>query len=170
MTTSCAGSPTSGAHGGGDRLGDQGRGGPRADPGGHQGLLDRVERHGDDLARRSAETLRAFLAELSWSGGEGSYPRESLMAGTVSWIAEREERILVLAHNAHVRREPLHGRPTLGSLLQERWGSDLRVIGMTSGRGPVVSFAERSPRPFDWEATLAEREPVPGSWSTPSTR
>ncbi|WP_336629469.1 MULTISPECIES: erythromycin esterase family protein [unclassified Microbacterium] len=130
---------------------------------GIRGLLDRVERHGDDLARRSAETLRAFLAELSWSGGEGPYPRESLMAGTVNWIAEREERILVLAHNAHVRREPLHGRPSLGSLLQERWGSDLRVIGMTSGRGPVVSFAERSPRPFDWEATLAEREPVPGS-------
>lgn len=127
------------------------------------GLCARVESDGDDIARRAAATLGAFLAELSWDGAPGAYPREQLMADTVSWIADREERILVLAHNAHVRREPLHGRPALGTILQERLGDALRVIGMTYGHGPVVSFAERSPRPFDWEATLSEREPAPGS-------
>ncbi|MCE4025555.1 erythromycin esterase family protein [Microbacterium sp. Au-Mic1] len=127
------------------------------------GLRARVERDGDDIARRSAATLDAFLAELAWDGEPGAYPRERLMADTVAWIAEREERILVLAHNAHVRREPLHGRPTIGTLLHERFGAGLRVIGMTYGHGPVVSFAERSPRPFDWEAALSEREPAPGS-------
>lgn len=127
------------------------------------GLLIRVHRDGDDVARRSAATLAAFLAELSWDGEPGAYPRERLMADTVAWIAAREERILVLAHNAHVRREPLHGRATMGALLHERFGDALRVIGMTYSRGPVVSFAERSPRPFDWEATLTEREPAPGT-------
>lgn len=127
------------------------------------GLCARVDHDGDDIARRSAATLGAFLAELSWDGESGAYPREQLMADTVSWIAEREERILVLAHNAHVRREPLHARPALGTILHERFGDALRVIGMTYGHGPVVSFAERSPRPFDWEATLSERDPAPGS-------
>lgn len=127
------------------------------------GLRARVGRDGDDVARRSMATLDAFVAELSWDGEPGAYPREQLMADTVGWIAEREERILVLAHNAHVRREPLHGRPALGTLLQERFGDALRVIAMTYGHGPVVSFAERSARPFDWETTLAERDPAPSS-------
>ena len=123
-------------------------------------LCARVDREGDDVARRSAATLRAFLAELAWDGAPGAYPREQLMADTVAWIAEREERILVFAHNAHVRREPLHGRPAMGTLLHDGFGDALRVIGMTYGHGPVVSFAERSSRPFDWEATLSEREPA----------
>ncbi|MDR2323104.1 MAG: erythromycin esterase family protein [Microbacterium sp.] len=143
-----------------DRLDDAARARIRD---GIAGLCARADREGDDVARRSAATLRAFLAELAWDGEPGAYPREQLMADTVAWIAEREERILVFAHNAHVRREPLHGRPAMGTLLHSRFGDALRVIGMTYGHGPVVSFAERSPRPFDWEATLSEREPAPDS-------
>ncbi|KJL23323.1 Erythromycin esterase [Microbacterium azadirachtae] len=127
------------------------------------GLIARVERDGDDIARRSAATLDAFLAELAWDGEPGPYPRERLMADTVAGIAGREERLLVLAHNAHVRRDPLHGRPTLGTLLHARLGDALRVIAMTYGHGPVVSFTERSPRPFDWEVAVSERIPAPGT-------
>ncbi|NUW34520.1 erythromycin esterase family protein [Nonomuraea sp. SMC257] len=119
------------------------------------GLRDLVERaaeHDDGVVRRCGASIAAFLAELDLDE-TGPYPRDVFMAETVRWILEREERIVVSAHNAHVRRTPLHGRPMLGGLL----GADAVVIGMTYGSGPEVRFTQRSPRPFDCEVSLHER-------------
>lgn len=126
-------------------------------------LVERVRESGDEVAQRCAESIEAFLAELAWDGDPGPYPREEYMARTVRWIAAQEERILLYAHNGHVRRTPLDGRDMMGALLSRALGDHLRVIGMTFGTGPVVTFTQRSPRPFDCDVSLGERGATPGS-------
>ncbi|MEV6008942.1 erythromycin esterase family protein [Streptomyces sp. NPDC051976] len=128
-------------------------------------LYGRALRDGDDTAVRCAESLRAFVADAAAGQlpARQPYPREEFMADTVRWILEREQRVLVSAHNAHVRRTPLHGRPMLGALLAAELGPELKVIGMTYGSGPEVRITPRSPRPFDWEVSLRERELAPES-------
>lgn len=126
-------------------------------------LIARVREDGDEIALRCAASIDAYLAELDGDDDAGPYPRETFMAETVEWIAAREERILVYAHNGHVRRTPLDGRPMMGALLSSALGADLRVIGMTYGAGPVVTFTQRSPRPFDCDVSLGQRGTAPGS-------
>lgn len=126
-------------------------------------VIARARETEDDIALRCAASIEALVGELEWNGEPGPYPRERFMAQTVEWIAAREERILVYAHNGHVRRTPLEGRPMMGALLAEALGADFRVIGMTFGAGPVVTFTQRSPRPFDCDVALGERGAVAGS-------
>ncbi|MFJ1679299.1 erythromycin esterase family protein [Streptomyces sp. NPDC088251] len=118
-----------------------------------------------EIALWCAASLEAFVAEADEDGTspEGPYPREAFMARSVEWILRRERRIVVSAHNAHVRRTPLHGRPTLGGLLSSELGADLVVIGMTYGSGPEVTFTQRSSRPFDCDVTLGARTLTPES-------
>lgn len=136
---------------------------------GIRAVIERAGAHGDGIARRSAASLAAFLAELDFvddpdpDGPLGPYPRERFMADTVRWIAGRHGRTVVLAHNSHVRRTPLHGRPTLGSLLTEELGDAYRVIATSYAYGPLVRFEARSSRPFDCDVLLDHRGPVPGS-------
>lgn len=127
-------------------------------------LASRAEASGDPVARRCGESLTAFVEEALGEPPPGEpYPRERFMARTVGWVLEREPRIVVSAHNAHVRRTPLHGRPSLGALLASEFGDALRVVGTTYGAGPEVRFAQRSDRPFDCEVTREERSPRPGT-------
>ncbi len=134
-----------------------------------RGLIERVRAQDDGIARRAAASLDAFLGELDFVDGPGpdgaprAYPRERFMADTVRWIAERFGRTILLAHNSHVRRTPLHGRPTLGSLLAAEPGTAYRAIATSYAYGPLVRFEQRSPRPFDCDVLLDHRGPVPGS-------
>lgn len=118
-----------------------------------------------EIALWCAASLEAFVAEADEdrTSSEGPYPREAFMARSVECILRRERRIVVSAHNAHVRRTPLHGRPTLGGLLSSELGADLVVIGMTYGSGPEVTFTQRSSRPFDCDVTLGARTLTPES-------
>ncbi|MFE5853061.1 erythromycin esterase family protein [Streptomyces sp. NPDC056500] len=120
---------------------------------------------GAAVALWCAASLGAFVAEAEGGGTSFAvgrpYPREVFMARSVEWILQREQRVVVSAHNAHVRRSPFHGRPTLGGLLDSALGADLVVIGMTYGAGPEVRFTQRSPRPFDCEVTLGARTLTP---------
>ncbi|WP_214321217.1 erythromycin esterase family protein [Nonomuraea sediminis] len=129
---------------------------------GLRALADRALLHEDEVVRRCAASLAAFLEELG-TPPAGPYPREVFMADTVRWVLEREERVVVSAHNAHVRRTPFLDRPMLGGLLAPALGDDLVVIGMTYGSGPEVRFTQRSPRPFDCEVSLEERVLAPNS-------
>ncbi|MFI9592903.1 erythromycin esterase family protein [Nonomuraea sp. NPDC052265] len=131
----------------------------------------------DPVLRRCAASLQAFADETDETDeteGDVSpgapYPRERFMAETVQWILEREERIVVSAHNSHVRRSPFHGRPTLGGLLAASLGSGLVVIGATYGSGPEVRFTQRSPRPFDCDVSLAARTLPPNCVEAPLDR
>lgn len=134
--------------------------------GGIGDVVQRTLADGDAPARHCAAALVAFVAESRWSPerDEGSpYPRDAFMAETVRWVAHRHERVLVCAHNAHVQRSPIDGRPMLGAMLATVLGEDLRVIGQTYGAGPEVRITERSARPFDWDVELVDHEVPPGS-------
>ncbi|MFI6498024.1 erythromycin esterase family protein [Nonomuraea typhae] len=103
-------------------------------------LVERTAAQDDVIVHRCGASIQAFLAELD-TPQAGPYPREVFMADTVRWILEREERIVVSAHNAHVRRTPLHGRPTLGGLLGESPAiGESPVIGGSPvvGRSPAI--------------------------------
>ncbi|MFI6316798.1 erythromycin esterase family protein [Nonomuraea sp. NPDC050556] len=126
------------------------------------GLAERADPHDDPVVRRCGASLRAFVAELDVPEA-GPYPRDVFMADTVRWVLEREERVVVSAHNAHVQRTPFEGRPTMGCLLDAALGEEMVVIGMTYGSGPEVRFTQRSPRPFDCDVELVEHVVEPGS-------
>jgi erythromycin esterase-like protein len=129
-------------------------------------VIRRAATDEDPVARHCAAALAAFVAQSRWSSVTGDtavHPRDAFMADTVRWVLEHHERVLVCAHNAHVQRSPLDGRPMLGGLLADRLGADLRVIGQTYGAGPEVRVLERSDRPFDWDVELVERRRSPGS-------
>ncbi|MEU1721203.1 erythromycin esterase family protein [Nonomuraea sp. NPDC005692] len=136
-------------------------------------LAGRALRSQDPVLRRCAASLQAFADEAE--AGEAvpagaPYPRERFMAETVEWVLEREERIVVSAHNSHVRRSPFHGRPTLGGLLAASLGDDLVVVGTTYGSGPEVRFTQRSPRPFDCDVSLEARTLPPNCVEAPLDR
>lgn len=136
-------------------------------------LAGRALRSQDPVLRRCAASLQAFAdeAEAGEAGPAGvPYPRDRFMAETVEWVLEREERIVVSAHNSHVRRSPFHGRPTLGGLLAASLGDGLVVVGTTYGSGPEVRFTQRSPRPFDCDVSLEARTLPPNCVEAPLDR
>ncbi|GAA3667371.1 hypothetical protein GCM10022237_29160 [Nocardioides ginsengisoli] len=115
-------------------------------------LAARGRAAGDAIAERLAASVLAFADDQD---------RDAFMADTVRWILEREERILVSAHNGHVQRTPWDGMPVLGGLLAPVLGGELVVVGTTYASGPAVRITDRSPRPFDWAVALEEGVPAP---------
>ncbi|WP_408898875.1 prolyl oligopeptidase family serine peptidase [Nocardioides sp. R1-1] len=113
-------------------------------------LAERALADPDPVTARLAACVRAFA-----DGADGP-DREAFMADTVRWVLEREERVLVSAHNGHVQRMPYDGAPTLGGLLARGLGGELVVIGTTFASGPVVRITDRSARAFDWSVALEE--------------
>ncbi|RJL30168.1 erythromycin esterase family protein [Bailinhaonella thermotolerans] len=70
--------------------------------------------------------------------------RDAAIADTVGWILEREERVVLAAHNGHVQRGPLAlpGVPAMvpmGAHLAERLGDGYVAIGTTSGTGAILN-------------------------------
>lgn len=129
-------------------------------------VVRRAQAEGDAPTRHCAAALLAFVTESRWTpeSDDGTpYPRDAFMADTVRWVMQRHERVLVCAHNGHVQRTLLEGRPMLGHLLAADLGSSLLVIGQTYGAGPQVHIRERSDVPFDWDVELRERELPAGS-------
>lgn len=115
-------------------------------------LAERGRATGDPVAERLAASVLAFA-----DGQE----RDVFMADTVRWVLEREERVLVSAHDGHVQRTPYDGTPTLGGLLADALGDGYVAIGTTFTSGPAVRITDRSARPFDWAVALEEGVPGP---------
>ncbi|GAB7029701.1 erythromycin esterase family protein [Streptomyces sp. NPDC021749] len=70
--------------------------------------------------------------------------RDAAIADTVEWILQREDRIVLAAHNGHIQRCPagLPGMPpaaTMGMHLADRIGEDYLVIGITNGTGQTLN-------------------------------
>ncbi len=91
--------------------------------------------------------------------------RDAAMAGTVSWILEREDRILLAAHNGHLQRWPgvmpgMEAMTPLGLHLADRLGDDYLVIGATNGTGRTLN---QSPEFFTGEFFADLPAPEPGS-------
>lgn len=103
-------------------------------------LAERAEAVGDDAAlqcARSAQRVVEFLAHGLYPG-PGRNLRNEVMAENLRWILDREDRIVVGAHNVHLQRSPsFDGTAPIGSLLAPVLGEDLVVIGTTRGAGIV---------------------------------
>ncbi|MBA8824452.1 erythromycin esterase-like protein [Saccharopolyspora lacisalsi] len=113
-----------------------------------RGIADLVERarsSEDDIAYRCALGAQCLDDHLV----TGRNSRDVLMADTVRWILDREERVVVSGHNGHVQRgsTPI-GTPSLGELLAPALGEDMVVIGTTRTRGsfPEPHFEGSPPR------------------------
>ncbi len=135
-------------------------------------LVDRAEDAGDTLARQCA---RSALSVVEFLEG-GLYPapgrnlRNEVMAENLRALLDREQRIVVGAHNMHLQRSPsFDGTATIGMLLAEELGDDLVVIGGThtmgaipdldldagpDGRYPITGTAPPSPDRRTLEAAL----------------
>ncbi|ALG10234.1 hypothetical protein AOZ06_28075 [Kibdelosporangium phytohabitans] len=80
----------------------------------------------------------------------GMYPapgrnlRNEVMAENLLWLLHRDPdaRILVGAHNVHVRRSPsVDGSGPIGALLADELGDDMVVIGGTRGTATIPDTA-----------------------------
>jgi erythromycin esterase len=91
--------------------------------------------------------IRHFSALLA---GDAAAPavniRDCSMADTVEWILGREERIVILAHNAHLQRTLLNpemfgvqSTSQLGHHLAARLGKQYLPIGSTCGSGTTFN-------------------------------
>jgi erythromycin esterase len=104
---------------------------------GVSGLLARAEAAGDEVAVRCALAIDPVRIMLDTPDPLVN-PRDELMADTVRWILEREDRVMISAANGHVVRGDLFGTPRLGKFLEPVLGSDMVVIGSTYASGKVV--------------------------------
>jgi erythromycin esterase-like protein len=115
-----------------------------------RGLVDRAQLCGDELARLYAASAQIICRGMSaWATGASQpheNPRDAFMAETVQFLLAREERILVAAHNAHISRAPVRGRPMLGSFLSAPGFPSTVVIGATAAAGDCVAMEFDGPR------------------------
>lgn len=137
--------------------------------------LDYVRRTGADAYERALHTMHLTAAmdaqfrDLA-RGDQFAAHRETAIADTVAWIAGREDRIVLLAHNGHVQRCPCTmpgvAPASMGMYLADRLGADYVVIGTTAGTGVTLAdgpeffagtlFAELGPpEPGSLDALMA---------------
>ncbi|MEK7409649.1 MAG: erythromycin esterase family protein [Acidobacteriota bacterium] len=89
-------------------------------------------------ARQAAEIVRQATAMRS----EGTPPgyRDEMMARNVEWLAREvhpNEKLVLWAHNGHVRLAPEMGFKSMGAWLGERFGRRMYVVGFAFRRGEV---------------------------------
>ncbi|MFC9251927.1 erythromycin esterase family protein [Amycolatopsis thailandensis] len=130
------------------------------------GLVSRATESGDEIAIRCASPLPELVERMAPAdpGATASGARDLFMADTVRWLLEREQRIIVSAHNAHIHRSAMPtGAAAFGKVLGAELGSDLVVIGTTQGSGETFSFTPRGEEIFDSEVSLVPFEAPPNS-------
>ena len=72
--------------------------------------------------------------------------RDLYMADTVRFLRERDERVVVLAHNGHLQRVPFAvmpgvSAPSAGTYLAQAYGDDYVVVGLTALAGSTPGLA-----------------------------
>jgi erythromycin esterase len=139
--------------------------------------LERSDEAGYDFARQHLRVavqldlqLRAVAALMAGdaSACEGNI-RDATMADTVEWILEREERIIVLAHNGHIQKTPIAtptgtvgSVDTVGVHLARRLGGKYLTIGTTCGGGEIIAMrpVEGADGSYDSELYIRDLPPV----------
>ncbi|MFI9381773.1 erythromycin esterase family protein [Kutzneria sp. NPDC052558] len=136
------------------------------------GRIDYVRRTSVESYERALRTLDLTIALDGTARGmargeqaNGMEVREVAIADSVEWILRREERIVLVEHNAHVQRVPaaLPGvRPmaTMGVHLADRLGDDYRVVGTTTGGEQTLNY---TPTFYDGVMFADLDEPKPDS-------
>lgn len=124
---------------------------------------DHVRRTDPQAHDVALHALATVVAENLFSRDMTVNVRDRVQADTVEWVLEREDRVVLAAHNAHVQRWPSEFPGTLprmisaGQHLGDRLGSDYLVIGTTQGSGRTLTSGQQF---FDGQ--LFEELPPPG--------
>ena len=98
--------------------------------------------------RRALHALRLTIAEDISARDRTVNARDLAQADSVEWILQREDRIVLAAHNAHIWRSPLEfpgaipQMTSAGQHLAERLGRAYLVIGTTTGDGQTLTIGE----------------------------
>ena len=103
-------------------------------------------------------------ADMGIRGYEGANVRDAAFADNVRWILEREDRIVLAAHNGHIQRWPFMV-PTmtmLGQHLAPLLGDDMVVIGTTFGGGSMWAHRPKPAGPPGHTEVYVEDFPPPG--------
>lgn len=116
---------------------------------------------------RAAVQLDTWIRDYaSAAAGEHAFfdvnIRDAAMAQTVEWILQREERLVVLAHNLHIQRTPYAlswlgedaepaSASSLGHHLSASLGERYVTIGTTFGSGEVIGIEEGDGDTKGWD-------------------
>ena len=88
-----------------------------------------------------------MLEQLNDSDAKRGY-RDSYMAKNAEWIKERAKhrKLIVWAHNGHLKKTESYNYPTLGTQLDKKFGSKYYVIGtdFNSGKAYVNIYVARN--------------------------
>ena len=135
--------------------------------------LDYIGRAGEPAYAVARQHVRAAVQLDAWirdyasaAAGEHAFfdvnIRDAAMAQTVQWILEREQRLVVLAHNLHIQRTPYAlswlgtgAEPASASSLGHHLGASLGqryvTIGTTFGSGEVIGIEEGDGDTRGWD-------------------
>jgi erythromycin esterase len=89
-------------------------------------------------ARQAAEIVRQACAVRTTGTGPGY--RDEMMARNVEWLADQihpTEKLVLWAHNGHVRLSEQMGIKSMGGWLRQRFGPKLYVLGFAFRQGEV---------------------------------
>jgi erythromycin esterase len=135
-----------------------------------------------DVARqhlRVARQLDTWMRD-SATAAAGEHPffdvniRDASMAETVGWILQREDRLIIMAHNLHIQRTPYGlswlseagtSRPasSLGQHLSASLGRQYLVIGTTFDRGEVIGVESAASDLAGWNVKDVIRQLEPAT-------
>ncbi len=99
-------------------------------------------------ARQAAEIVRQAAASRA-PGASAGY-RDEMMARNVEWLAGEAypgEKIVLWAHNGHVRFAEDSGVKMMGSWLRQRFGKQMYVVGFAFHRGAVRAVGTENGTP-----------------------
>ncbi len=93
---------------------------------------------------RQAANVAFQACTMRIPGRSGGY-RDEMMAANVDWLlneAYPKEKIVLWAHNGHVRFEQAAGYKPMGAWLRERHGKDMYVLGFAFRQGSLRAVGQ----------------------------
>lgn len=109
------------------------------------GYINQSNKKSFDNALQSARLVQQ--AEHMYSGGNMTTIRDLYMAENVKWITDQEgpnAKIVLWAHNGHVRFDPVRGL-TMGTHLRNEYGDDMVIIGFSFYEGSFNAISDNFP-------------------------
>jgi erythromycin esterase-like protein len=95
-----------------------------------------------ELYEQALQDARVVLAGVEYIAGLSNYEGDAAWAQNVNWIMNAQgsdSKIAVWAHNRHIQRSITYA--TLGSLLVDEYGNDVRIIGTTFYSGAFTAVS-----------------------------
>ncbi len=117
------------------------------------GVLAEMLARRDDLAKRAGERETDWAIQNvrvvrqcagMYAASNGFNARDQAMADNVLWILDQHpgQKIVLWAHNGHVRRDAASGMRPMGSHLSKALGASMVVFGFATGEGTYTAIPQ----------------------------